>query len=556
MKPDIEIAQEATLRPIREIARSLGLLEEELEPYGRYKGKVSLESLERLKEKPDGKLILVTAITPTPAGEGKTTNTIGLSQALNLTGARSVVCLREPSMGPVFGLKGGATGGGYAQVAPMEEINLHFTGDIHAVGSANNLLCALLDNHIKQGNALNIDPTRVTIRRVMDMNDRELRNVIVGLGGPTEGVPREDHFDITVASEVMAILCLAKNMADLKERLSRMVVAYTYDRKPVTAADLQAVGAMAALLKDALKPNLVQTLENTPAIIHGGPFANIAHGCSSLIATKLGLKLADFVVTEAGFGADLGAEKFFDIKCAAGGLRPDAVMLVVTVRALKMHGGVPKTDLDRENLRAVEEGLPNLEKHIENIRQFGLPLLVAINRFPKDTDREIELIRSSCKALGVDSALSTVVVHGGKGGQEMAQKMLELLNQGSNFFSSLYPADLPLQEKIETICHKIYGADGVDYTPEARQRLKELQENGHGNLPICMAKTQYSFTDDPTRPGRPKGFRITVREVRLSAGAGFVVALAGKINTMPGLPKSPAAERIDIDGSGRIKGIF
>lgn len=557
MKPDIEIAQAASLHPIQKIALSLGILEDELEPYGRYKGKIALESLNRLGNRPDGKLILVTAITPTPAGEGKTTNTIGLSQALNQMGVRSVVCLREPSMGPVFGLKGGATGGGYAQVAPMEEINLHFTGDIHAVGSANNLLCALLDNHLKQGNTLNIDPTRIAIRRVMDMNDRALRNVVVGLGGSADGVPREDHFDITVASEVMAILCLARDMTDLKERLSRMVVAYTYDKKPVTAQDLQAVGAMATLLKDALKPNLVQTLENTPALIHGGPFANIAHGCSSLVATRLGLKLADYVVTEAGFGADLGAEKFFDIKCVAGGLRPDAVMLVVTVRALKMHGGVPKTELDRENLRAVEEGLPNLEKHIENIRQFGLPLLVAINRFPKDTEQEIELVRSRCKALGIDSALSTVVVEGGKGGLEMAWKMLAIVNQeGNNFFTTLYPPELPLQEKIRAVCHKIYGAEGVDYSPEAFQRLKELQENGYGKLPVCMAKTQYSFTDDPARPGRPNGFRILIREVRLSAGAGFVVALAGKINTMPGLPKSPAAERIDIEGDGKIKGIF
>ncbi len=557
MKPDIEIAQAASLHPIQKIALSLGILEDELEPYGRYKGKIALDSLDRLGNKPDGKLILVTAITPTPAGEGKTTNTIGLSQGLNHMGARSVVCLREPSMGPVFGLKGGATGGGYAQVAPMEEINLHFTGDIHAVGSANNLLCALLDNHLKQGNTLNIDPTRIAIRRVMDMNDRALRNVVVGLGGSADGVPREDHFDITVASEVMAILCLAKDMADLKERLSRMVVAYSYDKKPVTARDLQAVGAMATLLKDALKPNLVQTLENTPALIHGGPFANIAHGCSSLVATRLGLKLADYVVTEAGFGADLGAEKFFDIKCLAGGLRPDAVMLVVTIRALKMHGGVPKNELDRENLRAVEEGFPNLEKHIENIRQFGLPLLVTINRFPKDTEQEIELVRSRCKALGVDSALSTVVVEGGKGGLEMAQKILTLLKQeGNNFFTTLYPPELPLQEKIGAICHKIYGAEGVDYSPEALLRLKELQGSGYGILPVCMAKTQYSFTDDPARPGRPNGFRILIREVRLSAGAGFVVALAGKINTMPGLPKSPAAERIDIEGDGKIKGIF
>ena len=554
---DIAIAQAAQLERIEDIAAKIGLAEEDLELYGRYKAKVDLGLQERLADRPDGKLILTTAITPTPAGEGKTTPAVGLADGLNRLGKKVMVALREPSLGPVFGIKGGAAGGGYAQVVPMEDINLHFTGDIHAVGAANNLLAAMVDNHIHQGNRLGIDPRRVTWRRALDMNDRQLRQIVSGLGGRPNGVPREDGFDITVASEIMAVLCLAKDFADLKERLARIVVGYTYEGKPVTAGDLKAAGAMTVLLKEALKPNLVQTLEGTPAFVHGGPFANIAHGCNSVVATRLGLKLADYVVTEAGFGADLGAEKFCHIKCRSAGLKPDAVVIVATIRALKYNGHVPREELDKENLAALEEGLPNLLKHVENITQkFGLPAVVAINRFPTDTDREIELVREACGRLGVRAVLSDVWARGGAGGEELARAVLELIDKGENNFRFLYDLDLSLKEKIETVAKEIYGAGQVAYTKQAEEELAFLEGLGYGKLPVCMAKTQASITDDPTVRGAPRGFTVTVRQARISAGAGFVVALTGTIMTMPGLPRVPAAEAIDIAPDGRIEGLF
>lgn len=554
---DIAIAQAAQLERIEDIAAKIGLAEEDLELYGRYKAKVDLGLQERLADRPDGKLILTTAITPTPAGEGKTTTAVGLADGLNRLGKKVMVALREPSLGPVFGIKGGAAGGGYAQVVPMEDINLHFTGDIHAVGAANNLLAAMVDNHIHQGNRLGIDPRRVTWRRALDMNDRQLRQIVSGLGDRPNGVPREDGFDITVASEVMAVLCLAKDFADLKERLARIVVGYTYEGKPVTAGDLKAAGAMTVLLKEALKPNLVQTLEGTPAFVHGGPFANIAHGCNSVVATRLGLKLADYVVTEAGFGADLGAEKFCHIKCRSAGLKPDAVVIVATIRALKYNGHVPREELDKENLAALEEGLPNLLKHVENITQkFGLPAVVAINRFPTDTDREIELVREACGRLGVRAVLSDVWARGGAGGEELARAVLELIDKGENNFRFLYDLDLSLKEKIETVAKEIYGAGQVAYTKQAEEELAFLEGLGYGKLPVCMAKTQASITDDPTVRGAPRGFTVTVRQARISAGAGFVVALTGTIMTMPGLPRVPAAEAIDIAPDGRIEGLF
>ncbi|HHW54638.1 MAG: formate--tetrahydrofolate ligase [bacterium] len=554
---DIAIAQAAQLERIEDIAAKIGLAEEDLELYGRYKAKVDLGLQERLADRPDGKLILTTAITPTPAGEGKTTTAVGLADGLNRLGKKVMVALREPSLGPVFGIKGGAAGGGYAQVVPMEDINLHFTGDIHAVGAANNLLAAMVDNHIHQGNRLGIDPRRVTWRRALDMNDRQLRQIVSGLGGRPNGVPREDGFDITVASEIMAVLCLAKDFADLKERLARIVVGYTYEGKPVTAGDLKAAGAMTVLLKEALKPNLVQTLEGTPAFVHGGPFANIAHGCNSVVATRLGLKLADYVVTEAGFGADLGAEKFCHIKCRSAGLKPDAVVIVATIRALKYNGHVPREELDKENLAALEEGLPNLLKHVENITQkFGLPAVVAINRFPTDTDREIELVREACGRLGVRAVLSDVWARGGAGGEELARAVLELIDKGENNFRFLYDLDLSLKEKIETVAKEIYGAGQVAYTKQAEEELAFLEGLGYGKLPVCMAKTQASITDDPTVRGAPRGFTVTVRQARISAGAGFVVALTGTIMTMPGLPRVPAAEAIDIAPDGRIEGLF
>ncbi len=555
MKTDIQIAQEAKLLPITEIAGSIGVGEELLEPYGRTKAKIDSTALRDLPRK--GRLILVTAINPTPAGEGKTTTSVGLADALHALGKKTVLALREPSLGPVFGVKGGAAGGGYAQVVPMEEINLHFTGDFHAIGAANNLLAAMLDNHIQQGNALGIDGKKITWRRCVDMNDRQLRNIVDGLGGRMQGVPREDGFDITVASEIMAVLCLASGLKDLKERLARMVVAYTYDDKPVTAADLKAQGAMAALLKDAIKPNLVQTLEHTPALIHGGPFANIAHGCNSVSATDTALKLGDYVVTEAGFGADLGAEKFLDIKCRAAGLKPDAAVIVATVRALKHHGGCPKADLGREDLAALEAGLPNLLKHVENItRVFGLPAVVAINQFASDTEAEIDLIRTACGKYGVNVALSQVWEKGGQGGLELAREVLRVMDEEENRFTFAYPDALGLKEKIEAVAVKVYGADGVDFAPAAAKELARLEELGFGRFPVCMAKTQYSLSDDQNKLGAPKGFRITVRKVKVSAGAGFVVALTGDIMTMPGLPKVPAAESIDVDEDGRITGLF
>ncbi len=554
---DIAIAQAAQLERIEDIAAKIGLAEEDLELYGRYKAKVDLGLQKRLADRPDGKLILTTAITPTPAGEGKTTTAVGLADGLNRLGKKVMVALREPSLGPVFGIKGGAAGGGYAQVVPMEDINLHFTGDIHAVGAANNLLAAMVDNHIHQGNRLGIDPRRVTWRRALDMNDRQLRQIVSVLGDRPNGVPREDGFDITVASEVMAVLCLAKDFADLKERLARIVVGYTYEGKPVTAGDLKAAGAMTVLLKEALKPNLVQTLEGTPAFVHGGPFANIAHGCNSVVATRLGLKLADYVVTEAGFGADLGAEKFCHIKCRSAGLKPDAVVIVATIRALKYNGHVPREELDKENLAALEEGLPNLLKHVENITQkFGLPAVVAINRFPTDTDREIELVREACGRLGVRAVLSDVWARGGAGGEELARAVLELIDKGENNFRFLYDLDLSLKEKIETVAKEIYGAGQVAYTKQAEEELAFLEGLGYGKLPVCMAKTQASITDDPTVRGAPRGFTVTVRQARISAGAGFVVALTGTIMTMPGLPRVPAAEAIDIAPDGRIEGLF
>lgn len=556
MLSDIEIAQKAHMLPITEVAGKLGIGEEDIELYGRYKAKLSMNLIKRVQDKPDGKLILVTAITPTPAGEGKSTTTVGLAQGLAKIGQKVIVALREPSLGPCMGIKGGAAGGGYSQVVPMEDINLHFTGDFHAITSAHMLLAAMLDNHIQQGNALNIDPRRIVWKRVVDMNDRELRNIVVGLGGKAHGVPRQDGFDITVASEVMAILCLATGLHDLKERLSKIIVAYDYSGNPITAGMLKAQGAMAALLKDAVKPNLVQTLENVPAIIHGGPFANIAHGCNSVMATKTALKLADYTITEAGFGADLGAEKFFDIKCRYAGLKPDAVVLVATVRALKMHGGVPKTDLATSDVEAVKRGIVNLEKHIENIKQYGLPLVVAINAFAQDTPEELEAIRSHCAAHGVNVALSEVFAKGGEGGIELAKEVVALATSGKADFKLLYGEELSLKEKIETIAKKIYGAVGVNYTKEANNALKDFEKMGYGNLPVCMAKTQYSFSDDPALLGRPEGFEITIKNCRIAAGAGFVVVLTGDIMTMPGLPKVPAAEKIDVSDDGVISGLF
>ena len=556
MLSDIEIAQKAHMLPITEVAAKLGIGEEDIELYGRYKAKLSMDLIKRVQDKPDGKLILVTAITPTPAGEGKSTTTVGLAQGLAKIGQKVIVALREPSLGPCMGIKGGAAGGGYSQVVPMEDINLHFTGDFHAITSAHMLLAAMLDNHIQQGNALNIDPRRIVWKRVVDMNDRELRNIVVGLGGKAHGVPRQDGFDITVASEVMAILCLATGLHDLKERLSKIIVAYDYSGNPITAGMLKAQGAMAALLKDAVKPNLVQTLENVPAIIHGGPFANIAHGCNSVMATKTALKLADYTITEAGFGADLGAEKFFDIKCRYAGLKPDAVVLVATVRALKMHGGVLKTDLATPDVEAVKRGIVNLEKHIENIKQYGLPLVVAINAFAQDTPEELEAIRSHCAAHGVNVALSEVFAKGGEGGIELAKEVVALATSGKADFKLLYGEELSLKEKIETIAKKIYGAVGVNYTKEANNALKDFEKMGYGHLPVCMAKTQYSFSDDSALLGRPEGFEITIKNCRIAAGAGFVVVLTGDIMTMPGLPKVPAAEKIDVSDDGVISGLF
>ena len=554
MKTDIEIAQEAKLEHISKIAARVGLREEDIEYYGKYKAKIDLSVMKREKE--DGKLVLVTAITPTPAGEGKTTTTIGLADGMKRLQKNVVVALREPSLGPVFGIKGGAAGGGYAQVVPMEDINLHFTGDFHAIGAANNLLCAMLDNHIFQGNALNIDPEKIVLRRCVDMNDRQLRNIEDGLGGGKNGVPRKDGFDITVASEVMAILCLASSLTDLKARLSRIVVGYTYEGAPVTAGDLKAAGAMTALLKDALKPNLVQTLEGTPALVHGGPFANIAHGCNSVIATKTALKLADYVITEAGFGADLGAEKFLDIKCRAAGLRPSAVVIVATVRALKMHGGLLKEELKEENLQALEKGLPNLLRHVSNIRNvYGLPAVVAVNRFPTDTDAEIALVIRKCRELGVNTVLSDVWAKGGEGGEELAREVVRLCEE-ENAFRFCYDEKAPVKEKIERIVTRIYGGKDVAYTPEAEEEIARLSALGFGQLPVCMAKTQYSFSDDAKKLGAPEGFTVTVRTVKVSAGAGFLVVLTGNILTMPGLPKVPAAENIDVTEDGRIVGLF
>ena len=554
MKTDIEIAQEAKLEHISKIAARAGLREEDIEYYGKYKAKIDLSVMKREKE--DGKLVLVTAITPTPAGEGKTTTTIGLADGMKRLNKSVVVALREPSLGPVFGIKGGAAGGGYAQVVPMEDINLHFTGDFHAIGAANNLLCAMLDNHIFQGNALNIDPEKIVLRRCVDMNDRQLRNIEDGLGGGKNGVPRKDGFDITVASEVMAILCLASSLNDLKARLSRIVVGYTFEGAPVTAGDLKAAGAMTALLKDALKPNLVQTLEGTPALVHGGPFANIAHGCNSVIATKTALKLADYVITEAGFGADLGAEKFLDIKCRAAGLRPSAVVIVATVRALKMHGGLLKEELKEENLQALEKGLPNLLRHVSNIRNvYGLPAVVAVNRFPTDTDAEIALVIRKCRELGVNTVLSDVWAKGGEGGEELAREVVRLCEE-ENAFRFCYDEKAPVKEKIERIVTRIYGGKDVAYTPEAEEEIARLSALGFGQLPVCMAKTQYSFSDDAKKLGAPEGFTVTVRTVKVSAGAGFLVVLTGNILTMPGLPKVPAAENIDVTEDGRIVGLF
>ena len=552
---DIEIAQSAKMQPITEIAKVAGIGEEYLEQYGKYKAKVDPAILKDSNRK-NGKLVLVTAITPTPAGEGKTTTTIGLADGMKRIGKSVAVALREPSLGPVFGIKGGAAGGGYAQVVPMEDINLHFTGDFHAIGAANNLLAAMLDNHIHQGNALGIDTRRITWKRCVDMNDRQLRFVTDGLGGRINGVPREDGFDITVASEIMAVFCLANSITDLKERLSRIVVAYTFDEKPVTAGDLKAVGAMTALLKDAIKPNLVQTLEGTPAFVHGGPFANIAHGCNSVMATKLAMKLADYAITEAGFGADLGAEKFLDIKCRAAGLRPDAVVIVATVRALKMHGGVAKTELGAENLEALEKGLPNLLRHVSNIKNvYKLPAVVAVNRFPTDTDAEIQLVIDKCRELGVNVVLSTVWAEGGKGGMALAEEVVKLCEQ-DNDFTFAYEAEASLEEKVEAIVKKIYGGNGVSFTPSAKKQLATLKALGFDKLPVCMAKTQYSFSDDQTKLGAPENFTVTVRTLKVSAGAGFVVALTGDIMTMPGLPRVPSAEKIDVDEDGKISGLF
>ena len=556
-KSDIEIAQEAKMLPINDIAAKLDIPEEYVENYGKYKAKIDFRYYnDVLKERKDAKVVLVTAINPTPAGEGKTTTTIGLADALNRLDHKTMVALREPSLGPVFGVKGGAAGGGYAQVVPMEDINLHFTGDLHAIGAANNLLAAMLDNHMYQGNALNINPKRVVWRHCVDMNDRQLRSIVDGLGRPVDGVSRQDGFDITVASEIMAIFCLATDIEDLKKRLARIIVAYTYDNKPVTAGDLKAEGAMAALLKDAIKPNLVQTLEGTPAFIHGGPFANIAHGCNSVTATRMGMKMADYLITEAGFGADLGAEKFIDIKCRMTGIEPSAVVLVATIKALKYNGGVAKADLGAENLEALEKGLPNLLKHIENINNvFGLPVVVAINKFPTDTDAEVALVREKCQELGVNVALSDVWAKGGEGGEELAREVVRLCEQDSKL-QFVYDTDLSIKEKIEAIATKVYGADGVDYSAKAETEIATMEALGFGNLPICMAKNQYSLTDDQTKLGRPTGFRITISDMTASIGAGFLVALTGSIMKMPGLPKVPAAEKIDVDNDGVIHGLF
>ena len=555
MLTDIEIAQQVKAQPIKEVAEKLGIAEEHLEYYGRYKAKLSESLIKETSGKKDGKLILVTAINPTPAGEGKTTTSVGLGDALAKIGKKTVIALREPSLGPVFGIKGGAAGGGYAQVIPMEDINLHFTGDMHAITAANNLLCAMLDNHIQQGNSLNIDVRRILIKRCLDMNDRELRNIVAGLGGKVNGVPREDGFIITVASEVMAILCLSADIDDLKERLGNILVAYNFEGKPIYARDVKANGAMAALLKDAIKPNLVQTLEGTPALMHGGPFANIAHGCNSVRATKLALKLADYCVTEAGFGSDLGAEKFFDIKCRKAGLKPSAVVLVATVRALKYNGGVPKTELANENLTALEKGIVNLGVHIGNMQKFGVPVVVAINRFGNDTDKELAFVENYCKDLGADFALSEVFAKGGEGGIELAEKVAQAVEKPSEF-RTLYPDDMPIKEKIQTIATNIYGADGVIYTAQAQKALAEIEKLDTANLPVCVAKTQYSLSDNPALLGKPQNFNITVRDVRLSNGAGFVVVYTGDIMTMPGLPKVPAAEKIDVDSNGKITGLF
>lgn len=556
MKSDIQIAQEAVMEPIAEVAKRLDIREDELELYGKYKAKFSDELLERLKDEPDGKLVLVTAINPTPAGEGKTTTSVGLGQAFGKLGKKAVIALREPSLGPCFGIKGGAAGGGYAQVVPMEDLNLHFTGDFHAITSANNLLAALLDNHIQQGNELGIDPRQIIWKRCLDMNDRVLRNVVVGLGSKMDGMVREDHFVITVASEIMAVLCLADDMEDLKRRLGNIIVAYNFEGKPVTADDLHATGSMAALLKDALKPNLIQTLEHTPAIVHGGPFANIAHGCNSVRATKAALKLADIVVTEAGFGADLGAEKFLDIKCRKAGLKPDAVVLVATVRALKYNGGVPKENLSDEKLEALKKGIVNLEKHIENLQKYHVPVVVTLNSFVSDTEAEVAYIENFCKERGCEFALSEVWEKGGEGGIALANKVLETLEKKESHFAPIYEDSLSLEEKIETIAKEIYGADGVTYSPAAKKELKRITDMGMGHFPVCMAKTQYSLSDDPKKLGRPSGFTVNVREVYVSAGAEFVVAVNGSIMTMPGLPKKPAAFGIDVDANGTITGLF
>ncbi|MFW5885722.1 MAG: formate--tetrahydrofolate ligase [Halanaerobium sp.] len=556
MKSDIQIAQEATMKEITEIAEKIGLQEDDLELYGKYKAKVKLDVLKRLSDNADSKLVLVTAITPTPAGEGKTTTTVGLGQALNRIGKNAVIAIREPSLGPTMGIKGGAAGGGYAQVIPMEDINLHFTGDIHAIGIAHNLLSAAIDNHIKQGNELNIDPTQITFKRAVDMNDRALRNTVVGLGGSKNGYPREDGFLITVASEIMAILCLANNLMELKDKLGKIVIGYTYDGESVTAHDLKVEGAMTALLKDAIKPNLVQTLENTPAFIHGGPFANIAHGCNSVMATKFSMKLGDITVTEAGFGADLGAEKFYNIKSRFADLKPDATVLVATIRALKMHGGVGKNELKVENLEALEKGMGNLEKHIENVNKFGVPTVVAINRFPDDTEAELELVREKCEKLGVNVALSEVWAKGGEGGEELANAVVDVLENEESKFEFLYDEKAPIKEKIETIAAEIYGADGVDYSDTALAQIKKYGKQGYADIPVCMAKTQSSISDNPNLKGRPSGFRISVKEINLSAGAGFLVVMTGPVLTMPGLPKRPSAEDIDIDANGKISGLF
>lgn len=555
-KTDIEIAKEAVMKPIGEVAEKLGIASDELELYGKYKAKLSDELWERIKDNEDGKLILVTAINPTPAGEGKTTVTVGLGEAFNRLGKKAVIALREPSLGPCFGVKGGAAGGGYAQVVPMEDLNLHFTGDFHAITSANNLLAALLDNHIKQGNVLGIDTNQIVWKRCLDMNDRVLRNVVVGLGAAADGVVREDHFVITVASEIMAVLCLANDMKDLKDRLSRIVAAYNFEGKPVTAGDLNAVGSMAALLKEAIKPNLIQTLENSPAIVHGGPFANIAHGCNSVRATKTALKLADYVITEAGFGADLGAEKFLDIKCRMAGLKPAAVVLVATIRALKYNGGVDKKELGSENVEALRKGIVNLEKHLENLKQYGVPVVVTLNKFVSDTEAELEFVKTFCEERGCDFALAEVWEKGGLGGEELAKKVINTIETKESNYAPIYSNELSVKEKIEAICTKIYGAAGADFAPAADKAIKKIEELGFGSFPVCMAKTQYSLSDNASLLGRPEGFRVTVREAYVSAGAGFVVALTGSIMTMPGLPKTPAAFAIDVDDNGDIVGLF